>query len=189
MKNIFKPLDDFFDYVFGEGSNTLLFRFSRYCISALAVGVLGACTAYFVTHGGVDGAVVRSQVRLLGKALQKAHNDVRFMQILPGKHSLDFLVASRFECDSNAGIGVERKNAWKGPYLNRIPTIQGHPYVLLKTSKGLFVVPGDGVELPSGIVIGNGISWSDKMDIKALMSDGNMLTIGKYPLAAEVTLN
>ncbi|MBS1986669.1 hypothetical protein JST99_01915 [Candidatus Dependentiae bacterium] len=73
---------------------------------------------------------------------------------------------------------------WQGPYLLDNPTMQNKEYEVVSTSKGYFIVPGRGVKLPNGKIVGVDIILDENADIVAMMSDQNKLMFDGKPLAA-----
>lgn len=73
---------------------------------------------------------------------------------------------------------------WQGPYLLDNPTMQGKEYEIVSTSKGYFIVPGRGVELPNGKIVGVDIMLDEHADVVAMMHDKEKLMFDGKPLAA-----
>jgi len=77
---------------------------------------------------------------------------------------------------------------WDGPYLNDNPTIQEKDYMIVRTKKGYFITPGDGVRLANGKIIGRQIILDENADIPALMVDPEGLQFEGRSLAAPLPI-
>lgn len=81
-------------------------------------------------------------------------------------------------------MNLARPEKWQGPYLQDNLEIQEKEYEVVSTKKGYFIVPGKGVELPNGKIIGTDIILDENADIAAMMHDKDKLMFEGKPLAA-----
>jgi hypothetical protein len=102
------------------------------------------------------------------------------------KDSIDFLNVISFAGSVVGPMGLEEPKNWKGPYLPENLSIDGKDYQIVVTKKGDFIVPGDGVKLSNGKVIGKTLMLTPESDIPALMADKNGLLSQGKPLAARI---
>ena len=68
------------------------------------------------------------------------------------------------------------------------PSIQGKEYLLVRTKKGYFVTPGEGVKLPNKKVVGVDIKLDENADIDAMMKDEKQLCYKGKALAASIVI-
>jgi len=78
---------------------------------------------------------------------------------------------------------------WDGPYFTEVPKIQEEDYIVVRTKKGYFITPGDGVKLPNGKIIGKDIILDENADIELMMHDDQALSYRGQPLAAQITIS
>jgi len=77
---------------------------------------------------------------------------------------------------------------WEGPYMDDNPTIQQKEYQVVRTKKGYFITPGDGVVLSSGKVVGKDVILDENADIKAMMQKDGELNYKGKALAAPLAI-
>jgi hypothetical protein len=85
-------------------------------------------------------------------------------------------------------MNVAHPEKWEGPYLQDNPTMLGQEYQIVRTLKGHFITPGEGVRLPNGKVIGKDIILDEDADIASMMLDVNSLRFKDKPLAAPLNI-
>lgn len=81
-------------------------------------------------------------------------------------------------------MNLARPEKWQGPYLQDNLEVQEKEYEVVSTKKGYFIVPGKGVELANGKIIGTDIILDENADIAAMMQDKDKLMFEGKPLAA-----
>lgn len=100
------------------------------------------------------------------------------------KNRINFLNVGEFVGSEVGPMNLAYPDKWKGPYVRDNPTMQTLEYQVVRTKKGYFVTPGDGVELPNGKIIGKDIQLTENTDIEQLMKT-DLLIEGKA-LAAPI---
>ena len=68
------------------------------------------------------------------------------------------------------------------------PSMQSKEYLVIRTKKGYFVTPGEGVKLPNGKVVGVDIKLDEHADIEAMMKDEKLLGYKGKALAAPLVI-
>jgi len=99
---------------------------------------------------------------------------------------VDFLTVSSFVGSEIGSMNLRDPKDWQGPYVQDNPTIQTKYYEIIKTKKGYFLVPGNGVKLSSGLVVGEDIIFDEDVDVSALVEDGTLADKSGRPLAFQV---
>jgi len=102
------------------------------------------------------------------------------------KNRINFLNVKEFVGSEVGPMNLAYPDKWEGPYVEDNPTMQTLEYQVVKTRKGYFVTPGDGVELPNGKVIGKDIPLTEDTDIEQLMHTELMID-GKALAAPIIT--
>jgi hypothetical protein len=78
---------------------------------------------------------------------------------------------------------------WEGPYLEDNPTMQEKEYLIVRTKRGYFITPGEGVILPNGKDVGKDkIVLNEDTNIRILMTDSQALMFKDRVFAAPVMI-
>lgn len=100
---------------------------------------------------------------------------------------INFLTVKSFEGSTVGSMNLADPKKWQGPYLKRNLNIQGISYQIIQAKQGYFIIPGEGVRLANGKIIGKTLKIDKKTDIKALMKDAKGLqSQDGRPLAARI---
>jgi hypothetical protein len=103
------------------------------------------------------------------------------------RNYINFLTVARFEGSQIGSMNLAHPERWAGPYLDQNITIEGREYQIVTTKKGYFIIPGDGVKLANGQIIGKTLIINRESDIESLMSDSKaLLSTHGQPLAARI---
>lgn len=187
MKYTFKRFDSYIDYVLGVHGYPLLTRVAQSAGTALLAFLFLVCTAHFVLYAPRwHAAVVQADLRHIADAVTRMHHDCEIKKMRVGIHPITALAKRRIQPYDLQNITLAHPGSWKGPYLARVPVVQNHPYQLLKTHRGLFIVPGTGVTLPNGQIVGRDLEWHARTDVTALADSGGPLFYQGQPLMAEI---
>ena len=104
------------------------------------------------------------------------------------KNPVNFLNIKSFAGSEVGPINLARPQNWQGPYLTANPTIQDKHFYILKTRKGLYLVPGDGVKLSNRKVLGTDIIITANTDIQELLQQQSGLWYQGKPLIIKLEL-
>lgn len=104
------------------------------------------------------------------------------------KAPINFLSVTSFVGSYLGPLKLARPDGWQGPYSVQSFEAQGKEFQLVATKKGVFIVPGDGVKLANGKVIGDSLRFTESTDIAAMMRDPAYLLSKDKPLAAQLLL-
>lgn len=103
------------------------------------------------------------------------------------RNYVDFLTVEKFAGSEVGAMNIKNLDKWHGPYVKDNPTVQEKLYEIIRTNKGYFLVPGTGVVLSNGQVIGKDIIFDEERDIYALVKDGVLVHDGQ-PMAVLIHL-
>jgi len=103
------------------------------------------------------------------------------------KNHINFLNVGTFSSSEVGSMNLAHPEHWQGPYVDDNPTMQGKEYEVVRTFKGYYIVPGTGVKLPNGKVIGTDLILNEKSDIERLIQDD--LSYNGQALAAPLPLS
>ncbi len=151
-------------------------------VALLAASVV----SFFYSSRFVTSTVIADDVKKIAGILNRINESCVIMSIDAPKSTVNFLNVKAFAGSEVGSINLTHPEKWEGPYLQDNLSVQGIEYVLVRTKKGSFVVPGDGVKLPNRAVIGKDIIIVDHTDIEALMNDPKKLSFKGQPLAAKI---
>lgn len=99
-------------------------------------------------------AVIKSDLDQLERKLTDIDTTCNILSIASERIHLDFLNVVKFEGSTVGSINLAYPDKWKGPYLGRNSTLSGHFYEMIRVKEGYFIVPGYGVKLPNGYIVG-----------------------------------
>ena len=159
------------------------------CTALLFIGLLfiSIFTLLYRTKAIRDEIIAQDVVRLT-KILQKIDSECGISGFDYQKNNLDFLNVSKFEGSEIGPMNLKYPSSWAGPYVKDNPTIQNKAYQVVKTIDGYFVVPGEGVKLSDGKVIGKDIVFDRDAKISQMMNEGGSLYRDDHVVAVKLNL-
>jgi len=186
-KTLLHTFDAFVDRIIGRTGYRILAPFVLYVGSMIMLLLMGLCFAFlFMNYPSLKTRLVRRDMQRIVRALYQVDRYCHIETVTPGLHPLNFLTLPRPTERDFCGIELEFPKQWTGPYFSEVPVLDNTPYQLLKTEKGLFLVPGNGVRLPNGNVIGIDIVWHYTTEVAALAQQGGALWYDGIPLARHI---
>lgn len=132
--------------------------------------------------------IAAEQVKTLVKILRKIDDTCGIVSITRDRSVIDFLTVKSFVGSEVGPLNLMEPKKWAGAYLDANYAIQGKLYEIIRTKEGYYVVPGEGVKLSSGKVIGKDIIFTYDTDIEAYVNDAGGLEVNGYPLAVRLHL-
>lgn len=133
--------------------------------------------------------VIHEHITELHDIFTRIDADCHILHFDHQKNYIDFLNVVKFVGSEVGSMNLAYPDKWKGPYLQDNPTMQEKQYQIVRTHKGYYIVPGEGVELCNGKIIGKDIIFDEKADIDAMLKDPQALQCNEYKLAAHLPLN
>jgi hypothetical protein len=134
--------------------NTIRGYVPLFAVVTLSIFVLLFIMRTLHNKADFTAAIITHDLKKIATALHAIDESCDILSFDHDRNYVDFLNVTRFTGSEVGGLNLGRPQNWKGPYLNDNPTIQEKLYEIVKVKDGVFVVPGDGVELPNGRVVG-----------------------------------
>ncbi len=160
-------------------------------VAALVLALLVGITVKFYwyqAHTEASQIIADDMDRL--EAIFKSINDTSHIIDFEGdRNPINFLNVKSFVGSAVGSMNLAHPDMWQGPYLTSNPTVQNKLYDVVKTRSGYFIVPGNGVKLPSGQVFGKDITITPTTDVPALVKHLAVLTYNNKPLIRELSIN
>jgi hypothetical protein len=162
--------------------------FKRY-FPVISSTLFGALILLFVlrmvyTKPNYIATVISDDVTIIAAAFEKIDQDCSILSFEHERNFVDFFNVKSFAGSRVGPINLAYPNNWKGPYLESNPTMQEKFYEVVLSKGGLVVVPGEGVKLPNGKVVGKDIKITPKTDLEPMIKEGGSLCYGGKRLAS-----
>lgn len=132
--------------------------------------------------------IIAEQVKTLVDIFKKIDATCGIESIRRERSVIDFLNVKSFAGSEIGPLNLMEPTKWAGPYLETNYAVQGKLYELIHTKDGYFIVPGEGVTLSNGKVIGKDIVFTYTTDVEAYVNDAGGLEVDGYPLAVRLHL-
>ncbi len=157
-------------------------------LATLFAGLFVITLVYFFTQARkANVSIMYEHVNKIKGVLSQINNDCTIINVGLDKTYINFLNVKSFSGSEIGSLTLAHPENWKGPYLQDNFAVQGIGYYLLRGEKGYYIVPGDGIILNNGKVLGRDIIIGPKTDIpKLLLEEKELLYQGK-PLIANIS--
>jgi len=134
--------------------------------------------------------LIIQDIAQLKAIFEKIDNPCRIIDFDLQQNSINFLTIKKggFVGSELGSMNVALPKKWDGPYLQDNPTMDGKEYMVVRSTKGYFITPGNGVTLPNGKIIGKDIILDKDANIGCMMFEENALSYKKTPLAAHILI-
>lgn len=130
--------------------------------------------------------IMAEQIEQLVTIFKKIDADCRINAITHEHGYIDFLTVRSFAGSEVGCLNLSYPEQWKGPYIPVNYTMQGKLYEIIKTHEGYYIVPGKGVQLSNGKIIGKDIIFTPKTDIESYVNNTVGLEWNGKPLAIKL---
>ena len=132
--------------------------------------------------------VISTQVQKLKTIFNQIHQDCGIIDFEHEQNHIDFLTVETFVGSEIGSMNLLYPKEWKGPYVQDNPTIQEQQYLILENKSGYFIVPGDGVELANGSIIGEDFILDYETDMEQSMLRDDELKSESGVLAVKLNI-
>ena len=150
----------------------------------LAVLFIITITRFVLQARIATDRVIAEHIEILAPIFKKIDETCKIIGFEHESNYIDFLTVKSFVSSDVGSMHLIYPDAWEGPYLQENLTVQGKIYQIVKAKQGYYIVPGDGVELANGKIIGKTLRFNKNTDMDTLIRQ-NLLYMGK-PLAAPI---
>jgi hypothetical protein len=154
----------------------------------LILGILFTCTTavvivrYLTQARQANDDLIADHIVQLKDIFKRINDRCKITGFRYPKDQIDFLNVISFSGSVVGSMNLLEPQHWEGPYLQENLVIEGKEYQIIQTKKGHFIVPGDGVKLANGKVIGKTLSLTPDSDIEAMLYDHQALLSGNRSL-------
>lgn len=150
---------------------------------------VSASVYYFIKLRQADDAIISEHVQKLSDIFKAINFQTNIIKIEGERNTIDFLNTKSFAGSSIGPLVLQYPDKWQGPYMVEEPKIQNRLYQIVKTKRGYYIVPADGVKLQNGKTLGKDIILNSNTEMDKLLLDPKGL-LGKNgkPLAARLTI-
>ena len=142
---------------------------------------------FYQVRVGTD-LIISQEVQQLVEIFKRINKKCKIIDFDYQKNRINFLNVKSFEGSEVGSMNLAYPKQWEGPYLSDNPTIQEKEYMIVRTKKGYFVAPGEGVRLGNGKIVGKDIILDENADILDMMRDKNALMFEGKALAAPLSV-
>jgi hypothetical protein len=133
--------------------------------------------------------IIATDVANLASVFKKIDDQCKIVDFDHQKSYIDFLNVGSFAGSQIGPMDLMFPNKWQGPYLKDNPSVQGKVYQVVRTRRGYFIAPADGIKLANGKIIGKDIVLNEKADIAAMAQSSEFLMYEGKPLAVRVPMS
>lgn len=158
-------------------------------VTLLILGVSFVVWQFYKGTSDVNSVII-ADIAQLAEIIKRVDARCKIIGFSHEKNNIDFLHLSTVPGRQVNALIIDYPEQWQGPYLKRDLKIQGAFYQIVQTRTGYFIVPGQGVRLDSGKIIGRDIMISKETDLGPLMQHDGLLTdpLTHKPLAAQLAI-
>ena len=157
-------------------------------VTLFCIFIIIAIFNTFVKSKDYEVDIIDRDVTQLADLVMQIEKDCKIMSFESQKNSINFLNVKSFVGSKVGPVNLKHPDRWKGPYLDHNPSIQGKEYLLVRTKKGYFVTPGEGVKLPNHKIVGVDIKLGEDADIQAMIKYEKQLNYKGKALAAQAVI-
>jgi len=154
--------------------------FSASLLTALSLLFL---VRVFMSRTEVIATAIKEDLTTIEQCLERIDKECNILSIRVDNAMIDFLTVEKFVGSAVGCLNLAYPAKWKGPYLKQNPTLRERPYEIIKTKQGYFLIPGKGVKLPSGLVMGKDLTITFESNMTALLAAGGHLNFKGLVLA------
>jgi len=156
----------------------------------LLLGGLSALTVGMLMHQSKQATsnAAAEDIAHLVSIFRDINNSCGIVGFAHDVNYVDFLTVKSFVGSELGAMHVRNPLRWKGPYVADNPTVQAQIYQIIKTKNGHVLVPGTGVKLSNGLVMGKDIIIDAQTDIVQLVESGKLKARDGRALAAIISL-
>lgn len=153
--------------------------------------VLTVITVLILTRysGSYTDNIISNDISKLTKIFNKIDKDSVIIGFEHQKNYIDFLNVVKFSGSEVGSMNLAHPEKWQGPYLKENLSVQKKLYQIISNKNGYYIVPGDGVKIGNGKIIGKDIIFKFESDLDSMLKDKSMLLSNGKPLASKLNIS
>jgi hypothetical protein len=156
-------------------------------ISLLFLALFTSVVIKFLSQARVaNDELIAEQVIKLQGIFKRINETCKITGFRHEKDYIDFLNVITFAGNVVGPMNLLEPKNWQGPYLDESLTIDGKEYQIVTTKAGYYIVPGDGVKLSNGKIIGKTLTILPTSNIERMMRDSQALMSNNRSLGARI---
>ncbi|MBY0109926.1 MAG: hypothetical protein K2X90_02330 [Candidatus Babeliaceae bacterium] len=133
--------------------------------------------------------VILTDITQLKSIFDRINSECGILGFDHEKNYIDFLTVKSFVSSEIGSMNLVAPEKWQGPYVQDNPTIQSKKYEIVRTKNGYYIVPGTGVQLSNGKMMGKDIIISPDTALEKLTVELDGLTYQGKRLFAPITMH
>lgn len=137
--------------------------------------------------GQTEAEIMANDISELTSIFQQINSHCMITGFDLSKNSINFLNVKEFAGSEVGPMNLAYPKKWQGPYMKDNPTVQSIEYQIVRTNQGYYIIPGDGVKLPNGKVVGTDITINADTDMNKLMTSEDGFKYKKLILASPLS--
>lgn len=153
---------------------------------AVMAGILGV--NFYYRSRWYSASVITEDLKTLQDIFKRIDESCTIMSFDAPISPINYLTVRSFESSEIGAMNLAYSSNWQGPYLEDNLTVQGIDYQIVRTKKGHFITPGNGVMLPTGKELGKDIVLKSDSDITLMAAEEGVLMYNGKPLAVPMPL-
>lgn len=179
FEEMIEYIDDRVDRSFGSAFSAIAKHFAMF--SSIILVTLLALFVFKIVYqrSYYLSTVIEQDVTRIAKVLARVDKECSILKIKSGRTAINFLNVKDFVGPCVGGMHLAYPKKWSGPYLSVNPTYQQQFYELVQTYEGLFIIPGYGIKLPNGLVMGKDVVINFDTSLLKMLAVGGVLNDGK----------
>ena len=120
-------------------------------------------------------SVIINDIKMIVSSLNKIDKRCNILSLKNDRNYVDFLNVEKFVGSEVGCLNLAYPKKWDGPYVNDNPTITGKLYEIVRFGVSYFVLPGSGVKLPNGLVVGKDFDYGSSIKVEEMLDVGGCL--------------
>ncbi|MCK4265322.1 hypothetical protein KAW80_03120 [Candidatus Babeliales bacterium] len=124
-----------------------------------------------------------SDIDKIVKILERIDKECNILSISGERHPVNFFTVKEFAGSEIGPLNLAHPDQWRGPYLDNNPAAGGKFYEIVRAKDGYYIVPGYGVQLPNGLIIGKDFKIDREVNVKEMLQNDGKLNYQKMIFA------
>jgi hypothetical protein len=130
--------------------------------------------------------IIQSDIEQIEKMLVDIDTTCNILSFNYDNVRINFLTVEKFVGSTIGCLNLAYPAKWHGPYMQRNPTLQGKFYEIVRAKEGFYIVPGQGVKLPTGQIFGKDFVITPNTVMADLITDGGPLNYKGQELVSKI---